>query len=176
MLIGSGINFDFFQHHHFTEDIQTRQYRSVEVLLGAPYFFSTDIWSTACLIFELATGDYLFDPHDGAAYSRDEDHLGHIMELLGPIPESLWKSSLYGSTYFTPLGTLKRIPRLKPWAIDAVMTEKYDWMKQEAVDFRDFLLPMLEFDTAERASAEVCLRSSWLEVAELPEEEKSSFI
>merc|ERR1719237_437093 len=34
-------------HHHFTEDIQTRQYRSLEVLLGAGYGTPADIWSTA---------------------------------------------------------------------------------------------------------------------------------
>merc|ERR1719239_1560308 len=32
-------------HHHFTEDIQTRQYRSLEVLLGAGYGTPADIWS-----------------------------------------------------------------------------------------------------------------------------------
>jgi hypothetical protein len=29
-----------FQYHHFTEDIQTRQYRSVEVLLGVNYNYT----------------------------------------------------------------------------------------------------------------------------------------
>merc|ERR1719193_407952 len=38
-------------HHHFTEDIQTRQYRSLEVLLGAGYGTPADIWSTACMAF-----------------------------------------------------------------------------------------------------------------------------
>nr|ACS78058.1 AT02510p [Drosophila melanogaster] len=47
---------------HFTEDIQTRQYRSLEVIIGAGYNTSADIWSTACMVFELATGDYLFEP------------------------------------------------------------------------------------------------------------------
>ncbi|KAL3198644.1 hypothetical protein MRX96_044368 [Rhipicephalus microplus] len=52
-------------NHHFTEDIQTRQYRCLEVLLGAGYGTPADIWSTACMAFELATGDYLFEPHSG---------------------------------------------------------------------------------------------------------------
>ncbi|CAN7981368.1 unnamed protein product, partial [Ixodes pacificus] len=52
-------------HHHFTEDIQTRQYRCLEVLLGGGYGTPADIWSTECMAFELATGDYLFEPHVG---------------------------------------------------------------------------------------------------------------
>ena len=43
---------------HFSENIQTRQYRAIEVLLGIPYSTSADIWSVACLAFELATGRY----------------------------------------------------------------------------------------------------------------------
>lgn len=38
------------QHKHFTEDIQTRQYRSIEVLIGAGYSTPADIWSTACMV------------------------------------------------------------------------------------------------------------------------------
>lgn len=50
-------------HKHFSADIQTRQYRCIEVILGADYDSTADIWSVACMAFELATGDYLFEPH-----------------------------------------------------------------------------------------------------------------
>ena len=66
--------------HHFTEDIQTRQYRSLEVIIGAGYDTSADIWSLACMAFELATGDYLFEPHSGDYYTRDEDHIARIFQ------------------------------------------------------------------------------------------------
>ena len=36
--------------HHFTDEIQTRQYRSIEVLVGSSYGPPADIWSTACMV------------------------------------------------------------------------------------------------------------------------------
>lgn len=59
-------------YKQFTNDIQTRQYRCPEVLLGSKYSTSADLWSLACICFELATGDVLFDPHSGENYDRDE--------------------------------------------------------------------------------------------------------
>jgi serine/threonine-protein kinase SRPK3 len=37
-------------NHHFTEDIQTRQYRSPEVIIGAHWNAGADIWSLACMV------------------------------------------------------------------------------------------------------------------------------
>ena len=49
-------------HHHFASQIQTRQYRAIETLLGIKYKQNTDVWSLMCMIFELMTGDFLFQP------------------------------------------------------------------------------------------------------------------
>jgi serine/threonine-protein kinase SRPK3 len=40
-----------WEHHHFATEIQTRQYRSPEVLLGSKYNLSADMWSLACMTF-----------------------------------------------------------------------------------------------------------------------------
>lgn len=149
-------------HKHFTEDIQTRQYRSLEVLLGAGYGTSADIWSTACMAFELATGDYLFEPHSGEGYTRDEDHLAHIIELLGDIPKRIAASGKHSKLIFNKKGELRNITGLKPWGLEAVLTEKYEWNMEKAVAFADFLKPMLDFDPNRRASASECLRHPWL--------------
>uniref|UniRef100_A0AAZ1XCE1 non-specific serine/threonine protein kinase n=1 Tax=Oreochromis aureus TaxID=47969 RepID=A0AAZ1XCE1_OREAU len=50
--------------------------------------------------FELATGDYLFEPHSGEDYSRDEDHIAHIIELLGCIPRHFALSGKYSREFF----------------------------------------------------------------------------
>ena len=36
-----------------------------------------------------SAGDYLFEPHSGEDYTRDEDHLAHIIELAGNIPRTI---------------------------------------------------------------------------------------
>ncbi|XP_063235481.1 SRSF protein kinase 3 [Bacillus rossius redtenbacheri] len=149
-------------HRHFTEDIQTRQYRSLEVLLGAGYGTSADIWSTACMAFELATGDYLFEPHSGEDYSRDEDHLAHIIELLGDIPRKIAMSGKHSRQFFNRKCELKHITTLKPWNLYDVLTEKYEWSSKEAREFTDFLVPMLEYDPSRRATAADCLKHPWL--------------
>uniref|UniRef100_A0A8C8S3W7 non-specific serine/threonine protein kinase n=1 Tax=Pelusios castaneus TaxID=367368 RepID=A0A8C8S3W7_9SAUR len=149
-------------HKHFTEDIQTRQYRSLEVLIGSGYNTPADIWSTACMAFELATGDYLFEPHSGEDYSRDEDHIALIIELLGKIPRKLIVAGKYSKEFFTKKGDLKHITKLKPWGLFEVLVEKYEWSQDEAAAFTDFLLPMLELIPEKRATAAECLRHPWL--------------
>lgn len=149
-------------YKHFTEDIQTRQYRSLEVILGAGYDTSADIWSTACMAFELATGDYLFEPHSGENYSRDEDHIAHIIELLGPIPKHIIFRGAYTQFTFNKKGELRNITGLKPWGLVDVLVEKYEWTQEDAEAFADFLKPMLEFDPKKRATAADCLNHPWL--------------
>uniref|UniRef100_A0A8C2AZ62 non-specific serine/threonine protein kinase n=1 Tax=Cyprinus carpio TaxID=7962 RepID=A0A8C2AZ62_CYPCA len=149
-------------HKHFTDDIQTRQYRSLEVLMGAGYGTPADIWSTACMAFELATGDYLFEPHSGEDYSRDEDHIALIIELLGKIPRKLIMNGKYSKEFFTKKGDLRHITKLKPWGLQDVLVEKYEWPREEAQNFSDFLLPMLDLIPEKRLTAAECLRHSWI--------------
>jgi serine/threonine protein kinase len=59
-------------YKHFTNDIQTRQYRSPEVILGSKYDTSTDIFSLGCIVFELLTGEFLFDPKAGQKYGKND--------------------------------------------------------------------------------------------------------
>uniref|UniRef100_A0A7N6AXH2 non-specific serine/threonine protein kinase n=1 Tax=Anabas testudineus TaxID=64144 RepID=A0A7N6AXH2_ANATE len=149
-------------HTHFTEDIQTCQYRSVEVLIGADYDTPADIWSTACMAFELATGDYLFDPQSGATFTREEDHIAHIIELLGALPAQFALSGRNSKRYFNRKGQLRHISKLKPWSLFEILLDKYEWPQEEAAQFSSFLLTMLELLPEKRATAAQCLKHPWI--------------
>ncbi|CAG9465065.1 unnamed protein product [Pedinophyceae sp. YPF-701] len=146
----------------FTQDIQTRQYRCPEVILGTKYSTPSDMWSLACTVFELATGDLLFDPRTGSEYSRDEDHLALMVELLGQMPRRLRTGGKYSSEFFNSKGEFRHIKRLRPWPLDKVLTEKYSMKEQEAVAMAGFLEPMLAFLPDRRMSAAQALQHPWL--------------
>ncbi|KAI9046935.1 hypothetical protein LZ554_009011 [Drepanopeziza brunnea f. sp. 'monogermtubi'] len=149
--------------HHFTNDIQTRQYRSPEVILGAKWGASTDVWSMAAMVFELITGDYLFDPQSGTKYGKDDDHIAQIIELLGPFPKSLCMSGKWSQEIFNRKGELRNIHRLRHWALPDVLKEKYHFKDEEARKVGEFLTPMLELVPEKRANAGGMAGAEWLE-------------
>ncbi|KAK4168748.1 kinase-like domain-containing protein [Cladorrhinum sp. PSN259] len=150
-------------NHHFTNDIQTRQYRSPEVILGAKWGASTDVWSMAAMVFELITGDYLFDPQSGTKYGKDDDHIAQIIELMGPFPKSLCLAGKWSQEIFNRKGELRNIHRLRHWALTDVLREKYHFKEDEAKRIADFLTPLLELVPEKRANAGGMASHPWLD-------------
>jgi len=158
-------------NHHFTNDIQTRQYRCPEVIIGSTTWgTSADIWSIACVLFELLTGgDYLFDPAPapkGAGgkpkYTKDDDHMAQIIELVGDLPDHVRKSGRWSGEFFDSKGKLIHIQNLRPWPLSAVLHDKYLFPQPEADAISNFLLPMLQVDPDGRMSAGELVLHEWL--------------
>ncbi|KAN0015489.1 hypothetical protein ACTFIU_008222 [Dictyostelium citrinum] len=148
---------------HFTDDIQTRQYRAPEAIVKAKWGTPVDIWSAACMAFELATGDHLFKPKSGKGFEKSDDHLALMIELLGRPPRFIFAGGEESRAYFTHKGDLRNIPDLSDqWPLFSVLTEKYKFSTQEAKDFEAFLLPMLHYLPEKRATAKDCLNHPWL--------------
>ncbi|KAL9236035.1 hypothetical protein vseg_010747 [Gypsophila vaccaria] len=149
-------------YKQFTNDIQTRQYRCPEVILGSKYSTSADMWSFACICFELATGDVLFDPHSSDNYDRDEDHLALMMELLGMMPRKVALGGRYSRELFNRYGDLRHIRRLRFWPLNKVLIEKYEFSEQDANELAEFLVPILDFVPEKRPTAGQCLAHPWI--------------
>jgi len=149
-------------HKHFSDDIQTRQYRAPEVMIGGNFDTSADMWSLGCLCFELLTGDFLFDPREGGEYDRNEDHLALIQELLGRIPKKIALDGRHSKIFFDRKGSLKHVKELKFWPLQSILHEKYHFSIRDAAEISNFILPLLRYNTKERATAYECLQHDWL--------------
>jgi dual specificity tyrosine-phosphorylation-regulated kinase 1 len=67
--------------------IQSRFYRSPEVMLGLPYSVAIDMWSLGCILAEMHTGEPIFSGSD------QFDQMQKIVKLLGMIPTSMLEKS-----------------------------------------------------------------------------------
>lgn len=184
--IADVVNLDLFDHEgvsfkvadlgnacwvdkHFSDDIQTRQYRSPETIINGGYDTSADIWSLAAMIFELVTGDYLFDPKASEEYPRDEDHLALFVELLGPMPPAVISRGRRSMTYFNRRGDLRHIKSLRYWGLEDVLQQKYHMPLVEAKNLNSFLGGMLKLNPEDRVNAQTLLQHPWLRGLPCPE-------
>lgn len=147
---------------HFTDNIQTREYRSPEAIVGSKYNQSTDMWSVACMIFELLTGDYLFRPQSGRDEPRDEIHIALFISTLGKLPKRLTHEGKYSRELFNKSGKLLHAKVPEDYTMDQILVSEYNFDPEEAIKIRDFLTPMLEYDIDKRITALDALKSPWL--------------
>lgn len=147
---------------HFTNNIQTREYRSFEAVIGLEYQANTDIWSLACIIFEMMTNTFLFKPKQTELYDKNDDHLALMIETLGPVPHHLLSQGMYSSKYFDKDASLKRIKNIKEYKIGTILMNEFKYDPKTAKETEEFLVQMLEYDPNKRKSAKELLNSAWL--------------
>lgn len=159
-----------FAHHHFTNQIQTRQYRAPEIILQhRKWGASADIWSLGCIIFELITGDYLFDPRSGSSFTKDDDHLALIVELAGEFPpESFLENCKLRDNFMYKDDDgkyhMKKIPELKYWSLFDVLVEKYHFQKDDPDVYlmADLISKCLIYNLDERYDSKALALHPWL--------------
>jgi len=77
--------------------IQSRFYRSPEVLLGIPYDLAIDMWSLGCILVEMHTGEPLFSGQN------EVDQVNKIVEVLGLPPKHVLDQAPKAKKYFHKL-------------------------------------------------------------------------
>ncbi|KAL3319696.1 Dual specificity tyrosine-phosphorylation-regulated kinase 1A [Cichlidogyrus casuarinus] len=98
-----------YVHEKVYQYIQSRFYRSPDVLLGMDYTMAIDMWSLACILVELHTGEPLF------AGQNEIDQMIKIVEVLGMVPRHLMQKSRRWKTFFecTPNGNFALVQHLE---------------------------------------------------------------
>ncbi|PSN65861.1 hypothetical protein BS50DRAFT_635070 [Corynespora cassiicola Philippines] len=87
-----------FEHEKVYTYIQSRFYRSPEVILGMSYGLPIDMWSLGCILAELLTGYPIFPGEN------EQEQLACIMEIFGPPEKHLIEKSSRKKLFFDSLG------------------------------------------------------------------------
>ncbi|KAG6013437.1 hypothetical protein E4U43_007287 [Claviceps pusilla] len=158
--------------NHLSEHIQSPFLRAPEVVIGVPWNSAVDIWSLGCILVELLQGIVLF-PCQGCKrgkWTAEDDHLGKITELLGPIPLSFIRQGSRASHFFDEHGKLVRVTEMPPTSLDRMLNgATKPFMKPEDMSddeiglFIDFIKGMLTIDPGSRKSAAELLHHEWLQ-------------
>ncbi|KAK4532743.1 hypothetical protein CCYA_CCYA13G3600 [Cyanidiococcus yangmingshanensis] len=82
------------ENHVVYSYVQSRFYRSPEVLLGLPYGTKIDIWSLGCIVGELFLGLPLFPGHD------DQNMVQRMVDMLGMPPAWMIQSGKQSHRFF----------------------------------------------------------------------------
>jgi len=85
---------------YYEEPFGTRYYRSPENILVGKSSYPNDIWALGCTIYEILTGEILFDPSKDKNYDRDFYHLKLINELSGDFPKDFLKNTKRYKLFF----------------------------------------------------------------------------
>ncbi|KAM7539461.1 hypothetical protein Aperf_G00000054838 [Anoplocephala perfoliata] len=82
------------QENEPTPYLVSRFYRAPEIILGLPYDFNIDLWSTAVSLYELYTGRIMFPG------KTNNEMLRLIMETRGRIPNRVVRRGTLRAAYF----------------------------------------------------------------------------
>uniref|UniRef100_A0A1A9W0D0 dual-specificity kinase n=1 Tax=Glossina brevipalpis TaxID=37001 RepID=A0A1A9W0D0_9MUSC len=136
--------------------IQSRFYRSPEVILGLQYGTAIDMWSLGCILAELYTGFPLFPGEN------EVEQLACIMEVLGLPPKDLIANATRRRLFFDSRGSprcitnskgRKRSPGSKTLSQVLLCQDRY---------FINFLQRCLEWDPAERMTPDEAVQHEFL--------------
>ena len=122
------------------------------------------MWSFACMLFEMLTGEFLFDPKKDKNFKKSEDHLALMMELLNKFPNAYSTVGTNSKKYVDQYGNLKKISNLNFMGLKDLLTHYHKVKESEAVALTDFLKPILEIYPEKRARAADMLNHYWLDM------------
>jgi len=162
-----------FESRRMFKYIQSRFYRSPEVILNLTYTCAIDMWSLGCILIELHTGIPLFDG------KSEVDQLVRMQAVLGPIPTALAESSPKRDTLFelNPRGELcLRQPSMVPSPITRTLETVVSAVQgrrlgqaghgpSDYAEFLDLVRLMLQYNPVTRITPSTALQHAFVQGA-----------
>ncbi|KAF4509999.1 hypothetical protein G6O67_001928 [Ophiocordyceps sinensis] len=150
--------------HHLAEIIQPVALRAPEVLIGAAWDATADLWNLGAVVLELFRAVRMFSGECPRGHYKLEQHLAEMVHLFGPFPSALLGKANQDIVQgiFDHQGNVKNahVPPDRPVLSSADFTPG---LEQDVRDeFVSFLQSMMKIDPAERPAPEDLLRGPWL--------------
>lgn len=145
------------------DEIQIREFRPPENIINDYYDCKSDIWTLGCIIYEMLTGDLLFDVEDSdKSINRDRNHLHKMYEILGKMPRDMTQNCDFSEDLFDSKGRILKRRNCEYTNIKDILIEDFEFEENDACEINDFLKNLLEYDVHKRISAKNCLNHVWL--------------
>ncbi|CAK1551442.1 unnamed protein product [Leptosia nina] len=154
-----------------TPYLVSRFYRAPEIILGIPYGHGVDMWSTACTMFEMATGKILFTGNS------NNKMLKCFMDLKGRMPTKLIRRGKFKDQHFNynnnfllhKKDEFSGREKLEEISAISITRDLHKELKRSRKDMttgevkkigqlKDLLDKMLMLDPSQRISVSDCLR------------------
>lgn len=136
--------------------IQSRFYRSPEVILGHPYSMAIDMWSLGCILAELYTGYPLFPGES------EVEQIACIMEVLGMPPNDFVQSASRRRLFFDSKGNPRNVTNSKGKKRRPSSKELSEVLKTNDALFLDFIQRCLTWDPTKRMTPDEGLQHQWI--------------
>ncbi|XP_031567737.1 dual specificity tyrosine-phosphorylation-regulated kinase 4-like isoform X2 [Actinia tenebrosa] len=145
-----------YEHQRVYTYIQSRFYRSPEVILGLPYSMAIDMWSLGCILAELYTGYPLFPGEN------EVEQLACIMEVLGLPSPKIIESASRRRLFFDSKGIPRCITNSKGKKRRPSTKDLSTAIRNNDALFLGFLRQCLEWDPDKRITPDEALQNDWI--------------
>jgi len=141
-----------FEHEKIYTYIQSRFYRSPEVILGMNYHMAIDMWSLGCILAELYTGFPIFPGEN------EQEQLSCIMEVLGIPDKEFINRSSRRKLFFDTNGGPRTVINSKGRRRRPGSKTLAQVLRCNDEDFIDFVSKCLVWDPERRMKPQTAMR------------------
>lgn len=145
-----------FENEKVYTYIQSRFYRSPEVILGMTYGLPIDMWSLGCILAELYTGVPIFPGEN------EQEQLACIMEVFGPPEKHLIEKSTRKKLFFDSMGKPRLTVSSKGRRRRPSSKTLQQVLKCDDDAFLDFLARCLRWDPDRRMKPDEAIRHEFI--------------